>query len=88
MPRQKGGKVMTHEEAMEHEFNLTLKGRDLSTILYALEFCARELKDKVVNSYAEGEAVSLLNQCIYLSYRLDEQYIKELEKAEGDKITE
>ena len=70
---------------MEHEFNLTLKGKDLSTILYALEFCARKLKEKVVNGYEEADSktVDLFNQCTYLSYRLDEQYIKELEKAEA-----
>lgn len=76
---------MTHEEAMEHEFNLTLRGKDLSTILYALGFCARKLQKKVVNGYEEADSKTgdLLNQCIYLSYRLDEQYIRELEKAEA-----
>lgn len=78
---------MTHEEAMGHEFHLTLTGRDLSTILYALEFCAGNLKKKIVNGYEEADSKTrdLLNQCIYLNYRLNEQYIKELEKAEDGK---
>lgn len=81
---------MTHDEAMEHEFHLTLKGKDLSTILYALEFCADKCRKKIVNGYerADSKTEDLLNQCIYLSYRLDVQYIKELEKAEGEKHDE
>ena len=74
---------MTHDEAMKKEFNLTLTGKDISTILYALERCAAKLQRRIVNidETSDSKTEGLFCYCISLSHKLERQYIKELEES-------